>query len=268
MQTSLDRKILYNRAIGSGYFRLAIEWETPVIAPGQFVMLGVSGSMDPFLRRPFGICNVLGEDKLGRGFRGRGIEILYRVVGRGTSLLSLKSSGDVINVLGPLGNGFPSPAKGKRPILVAGGVGVAPLYMLALHTDRGALLFGARSGQETSLIRGIKGREGFKVMVSTEDGTVGEKGLVTGLLKKEISGDSIVYACGPINMLKAVADIAGRKGATCLVSLERPMACGIGVCLGCAVKSKTHNDDEAPYRMVCRDGPVFDSEEIDWGNFS
>ncbi len=260
---SAQTRILYNEETAPGYYRLGLEWKTPPVKAGNFVMLRVARGLDPLLRRPFGIYRVLGE----RGkttVRGTGVEILYQVVGKGTGILSTKAPGEFIDVLGPLGNGFPAPPKGSPVILVAGGMGIAPLYMFARRLGRGTLLFGSRSSRVARIARDFRGM-GLKIRLATDDGSAGRKGLVTGLLEEEITPKSHVYACGPVAMLKAAVSIASRAGAVCHVSLERTMACGIGVCLGCAVKMKTHEEKENKnYRMVCSDGPVFDSREIDW----
>ncbi|MBI5902816.1 MAG: dihydroorotate dehydrogenase electron transfer subunit, partial [Deltaproteobacteria bacterium] len=172
-----------------------------------------------------------------------------------------------IDVLGPLGNGFPDPGRGKKAVMVAGGMGIVPMYMLAERLPSSTFLFGARSAQEAVIADDFKGL-GCRIKVSTEDGSVGKKGLVTALLKEELTPRSVIYACGPAGMLKAVSKIAHEAGVRSYVSLERSMACGIGVCLGCAVKSKAHGAREnRVYKMVCSDGPVFDSEDIDWELF-
>jgi dihydroorotate dehydrogenase electron transfer subunit len=250
---------------------MGIEWKTPGIRHGQFVMLRVSEGLDPLLRRPLGVYKVLGPR--GRDVvRGTGIELLYKVVGKGTGILAGKRPGEYVDVLGPVGNGFPllKGREAEKVIMVAGGIGTVPFYMVAEQEGAGLFLFGARTRDDTALVRDFKGL-GVQVKVSTEDGSVGKKGLVTDLLYEELTTDSVVYACGPLGMLKGVAEVCGAAGVRCLVSLEGAMACGIGVCLGCAVKSVGDNVPGGTggaggkeYKMVCSDGPVFDSTEIDW----
>lgn len=257
---SVDSEILYNDMLAEGYFRLGLRWKTPEVKAGHFVMLRVSDGFDPLLRRPFGVYRVLGAR--GRSSKGTGIELLYRVVGRGTAILSGKRPGEALGILGPLGNGFPLPAKGEKAVMVAGGMGIVPLYMLAQKAG-GTLLFGARTKKEKFLLDGFKGA--VEIKTATEDGSMGKKGFVTALLEKELVPGAVVYACGPVGMLKAASRICSASGVKCFVSLERSMACGIGVCLGCAVRSAEHGGSEMRnYRMVCSDGPVFDGEEIDW----
>ncbi len=259
------KKILYNRQVSAHYYRMGISWDTPSISPGQFVMVRVTDGLDPLLRRPFGIYNILGSK--GKS-KGAGIELLYKVVGKGTRILSTRKPGDDIDILGPLGDGFPYPSGFKKVIMAAGGMGIVPLYLLAKELHGAAFLFGARVKEETVFIKDFR-KFMRNVKVATEDGSYGRKGLVTELLKEELSPGSIVYACGPIGMLKQTSAIAQRFGVRCFVSLERSMACGIGVCLGCAVKSRHHKGEEnRVYKMVCSDGPVFDSSDIDWDSFN
>ncbi len=259
--------ILHNKKIADDYFRMRLSWSGAEVCPGQFIMLRVSDGLDPLLRRPFGIYNVIGA-KTGTGFsfkRPTGVEILYHVVGKGTAILSSKEPGERINVLGPLGNGWAEPLKARNVIMVAGGIGLAPMLPLAQRLKAGVLLFGARHKADTKIADGFTGL-GCKVRFATDDGSRGFKGFVTGLLAKEIKPDSVIYACGPHPMLKAVAAIAHSAHIRCFVSLERTMACGIGVCLGCAVKARPHKAgyEADGFRMVCSDGPVFDSTDIDW----
>lgn len=260
---SVESKILYNDRLAEGYFRLGLSWKSPELKAGHFVMLRVSDGMDPLLRRPFGVYRVIGAK--GRATRGTGIELLYRVVGRGTGILSSKRPGETLGILGPLGNGFPAPEKGQKVVMVTGGMGIVPLHLLAQKLGKGAtLLFGARSKKETFLLNDFKGL-GLKIKAATEDGSAGRKGLVTALLEKELAPDAVVYACGPVGMLKAVSRQCAGAGVRCFVSLERSMACGIGVCLGCAVRTINHEAlENRNYKMVCSDGPVFDGKDVDW----
>jgi dihydroorotate dehydrogenase electron transfer subunit len=176
------------------------------------------------------------------------------VVGRGTALLSRLSPGEPLGVLGPLGNGFSSPV--GRPVLIGGGTGIASLYEFAVLCGRRArVLLGGRTRED------ILGLEAFlaldlDVEVATEDGSLGRAGRVTELLAPE-PGDEW-FACGPTAMMRVVAERASAAGLPCRVSLESQMACGIGICLGCAVP--THDG----FRYVCTHGPVFDAERLVW----
>ncbi len=230
--------------------------------PGQFVSVRVrERTTDPLLRIPLGVHSI------GKS----GIKLLYKIVGRGTSLLSSKGEGDTLDILGPLGNGFdPGPDPGDRgalAVMVAGGHGVAPLYALAetfKRTGRKMEVF-IGACEKKHLVCPEKFRKlGAKVHVATECGKAGHKGYVTGLLKKHLkrltTHDSrlTIYACGPRPMLAALNRDAAKLNIPTQVSLDAYMACGIGACMGCAVRTLDG------YKMVCKDGPVFNAREIDW----
>lgn len=242
-------------------------------------MLRSPHTLDPLLGRPLGAYRILDADgepavlKSGRSaFSGEGIEFLYNVVGRGTTLLSRTRPGDEINLLGPLGGGFPLPdvLDEKKIIMVSGGMGIVPFYLMASLLRGGVFLFGARGAADITLMKDFSHLP-CRIEAATEDGSVGTRGFVTELLTEELGSDSVVYACGPPAMLKSVAAMSAEVGAKCYVSLEKTMACGIGVCLGCAVKTKTDRKElrggtegGGEFKMVCSEGPVFDSSIIDW----
>lgn len=218
--------------------------------PGQFLHLRIpSGSSSPLLRRPFSINDV----------QGNGVSVLYEVKGTGTELLSGLRTGDTLDVVGPLGKGFVIEPRRKDHLLVAGGMGLAPMGLLVRRlTGMGLkpeLLYGCRSSAQ--LMRpGLRG-----CRISSEDGSCGRKGLVTSLLldRLKICRDPAVYTCGPWPMLRAVAGICRDRNIPCQVSLESLMACGVGACQGCVVRSS-----DGSYISVCDKGPVFDSRRIDW----
>jgi dihydroorotate dehydrogenase electron transfer subunit len=208
-----------------------------------------------------------------------GVEMLYEVVGTGTKLLSQEKAGGHLDVIGPLGNGFFLPRttndERRTTILVAGGVGVAPLVALAENLAYSVERIADRKKRKTHVLIGAKTKShilcekdfkkiGCEIKVSTEDGSKGKKGLITDVLTDflRITHDArrmTIYACGPHPMLKAVARISSLMDVPCQVSLEEKMACGVGVCLGCPAKMKAGG-----YKMVCKDGPVFDAKEIAW----
>lgn len=249
-------QVMHRETLGGEYYRLRLRLPSPFdAAPGQFVMVRVSDGLDPLLRRPFSIHRL-------DGVSGE-FEILFRVVGLGTRHLARCSVGDRVEVLGPLGRGFRS--ERGRPLLVGGGVGVAPLLFLADHlrAEGGTpkLLLGGRSDRD------ILCHDDFSCLavpyaLATEDGSLGEAGLVTRLLEQELAageGAAAVYTCGPPAMLAAVATLCASVGVPCQVSLEATMACGVGACLGCVIPGS-----EGEYLRVCKEGPVFRAEEIDW----
>jgi len=215
--------------------------------PGQFAMLGLDPERrhrDPLLPRPMAVYRASGTR----------LEFRFKVVGRGTRIMAELAQGDRVAVLGPLGNGFP-PLDGPAT-LVGGGTGIASLYELARDARmRPRVLLGGRSRAD------ILGLDEFSALpidleVATDDGSLGHRGLVTELLAPR-AGET-VYACGPLAMMQRAHALAAAAGARCQVSLENPMACGFGVCLGCAVKTS------AGFRYVCTHGPVFDAAALGW----
>lgn len=236
----------------------------PGAGPGQFAMLspgatGAAARFDPLLPRPMAVYRAVPEPG------GAAVEILYKVSGRGTRLLADARPGERVRVVGPLGVGFPLPAPGQRALLVGGGTGIASLHDLAAAARlRGPVrvLLGARSAGD------LMGRDDFaglgvELRVATEDGSAGRRGLVTALLEEALAepgaGDDLVYACGPTPMMRRAAEIAADRGRRCVVSLENRMACGFGVCLGCAVPRAGGG-----FALVCRDGPVLDADALAW----
>ncbi len=229
--------------------------------PGQFVNIKVSDNHVPLLRRPFSIHRVNHQ----QGW----LEILFQIIGKGTELLAEFEIGDELDLLGPLGNNFVIP-KAKdydRAILIAGGLGIAPLLFLAqelTHRNVSTTLFYGNKSKESFCCLDDFGRLRVPYFLATEDGSMGFEGKVIDLfLTKQNDFEKthpIIYACGPNLMLQKIKDIAEQLKLTCQVSLETMMACGFGVCLGCVVNSTSPID---PYKYVCKDGPVFYSNEID-----
>jgi len=232
-----------------------LEFIAPAIAPealpGQFVHIRSTLGSNPLLRRPLSLYDV--DKKLGS------ITLLYKVVGTGTNLLTRIKTKEYVDVMGPLGKGFSLPAKGKRVVLVGGGVGIAPLVYLARVLAAQCYQVKGLHGVESrrQLVALDKMRQiGVDYMPSTMDGSAGFKGLVTELLQKKINPAEIdyIYTCGPEAMMKAIADYAQERGIAGELSLEEYMACGVGACLGCARKLKP---DDENYVKICKDGPVF-----------
>jgi len=262
----IDAKILMNQRIAPERYKMVLS--APEIArqanPGQFVHVRVCEGYNPLLRRPFSVHRA----------KGQKIEILYKVVGRGTEILSRKKNGEYLDVLGPLGNGYRSPSAPSKIsdiILVAGGTGVASLLFLAESLSRTSpelsilAIIGAKDKDEL-LCEGDFKRLGCRVEVATENGTKGYRGLASDLFQECLplpvdKAKQVVFACGPSGMLKRVGEISKKRHFPCWVSLEEHLACGVGACLGCVVKVKGSN---YTYKRVCRDGPVFDAGELVW----
>jgi len=252
----IKAKIISNQRIKSNY------WQAKLLAPGisknalpgQFINIKVSDGFKPLLRRPLGI----------HGASAGKLEILYEVVGPGTEALSKKKRGEYLDIIGPLGNGFDYRRAARVNILVAGGMGVAPLVFLAEKLKKGKplVLIGAATEKEISCVKEFKAL-GCRVEMATDDGSMGFHGRVTELLSDILRRTtdlrvSTIYACGPGPMLKAVAKISREYKIRAQLSLEAHMACGIGACLGCVVNTK------AGYKRACKDGPVFDADTLIW----
>jgi dihydroorotate dehydrogenase electron transfer subunit len=251
-------RILVNDKIAPEYYKMALS--SPELAktakPGQFVHIRVTDGYEPLLRRPFSIHSIKNNDI---------IEILYRVVGKGTTLLSEKHVGKELDILGPLGNGFKIYKENMKIVLIAGGAGIAPLFFLTqrlIHYSQNIIvLIGAKSKELILCEQEFKDL-GTDVRIATEDGSYGYDGIVTDLLHSLHTTSTLFYACGPSIMLQEVTDFSIKNNLPCQLSLESRMACGLGACLGCAIKVK--NGSKTAYKRVCKDGPVFDAKEIIW----
>lgn len=235
----------------------------PGFDPGQFVMLSPGPRTavprtDPLLPRPMAVY----REQPGSG--AAQIEILFKRLGRGTALLAESAPGQRVELVGPLGRPFSAPGRNERPVLVAGGTGLASIYALASRLSaRGRsaeVLLGARTAADLMGERDFA-ELGVTLRIATEDGSRGHRGVVTELLEPalEAGGEARVYACGPTGMMRRCAEIAAAHNRPCTVSLENPMACGFGVCLGCAAPLRAGG-----FALVCRDGPVFEASAIDW----
>lgn len=221
-----------------------------VAQPGQFAQLLVPGKT---LRRPISICEIGVEEGL--------LRFVFQVRGEGTAWLSGLKKGDTLSLLGPLGKGFALGDCSRRALFVGGGIGVPPLLQAARAFGKNAVLAaGFRSRENIILTRDFE-RAGCRVLLATDDGSFGHHGTVAELI--DALQFDVIFACGPKPMLKAVAAIAREHGVPCQVSMEERMACGVGACLGCAIK--LHGGAAGwHYGHVCSDGPVFDSESIVW----
>jgi dihydroorotate dehydrogenase electron transfer subunit len=247
--------------------------------PGQFIMLQVSEHTDPLLRRPFSVCSALGAF----------VDILYKVVGKGTAAMASWQPEQRVSCIGPLGNGFNIAEPPGHAYLVAGGIGIAPLLFLletlVQHNSGGskAVFMGGKTAVDVAVLEDFSLLNQKHIQYATEDGSRGVQGLVTDLFANHLteagrqnSQRACIYGCGPVPMLSALSKIAEQHGMDCQLSLESRMACGIGACLGCAVKTKAlaesavssgaghHAPSGYYYKRVCADGPVFNSRELAW----
>lgn len=276
-------EIIYNKSIGKNCFRMGLEVipSLGVITPGQFIHLKLTPDFEPLLRRPFSIFNVFETGKNEPSV----IDIAYQVVGKGTLLMAQMKPGTKIDLLGPLGNGFIINTKAHVSILVGGGLGTAALHLLLKSlTESRPLknghkiynLIGARSKEDLYLAESFKKLDP-NIIIATEDGSKGIKGLVTDLLikliytlqsefrnkfipTKEWQSAIQIYACGPQGMIESIAHITKLNKLLCQISLEEWMGCGIGICRACVCRIKQGKSFR--YATTCSDGPVFDSNVL------
>ena len=213
--------------------------------PGQFISV-YSQDGSRLLPRPISICEADPDE-------GR-LRIVYRIAGKGTDEFSKYVSGDPIDIMGPLGNGFPQ--EGENVFLIGGGIGVPPMLEMAKQ-----FILGYRD--ENLFLRDEFEAYG-EVFVATEDGSVGTKGNVLDAIREQNLTADVIYACGPTPMLRAIKEYAAEKGIKCYISLEEKMACGIGACLACVCQSKdVDHHSNVHNKRICKDGPVFLAEEVE-----
>jgi dihydroorotate dehydrogenase electron transfer subunit len=281
--------VAFNRRISAAYRHLGIVAPgfSPTFGPGQFVMVRPPFAVDPFLPRAFSIYRITPSTDAAAPT----VEILYKVLGKGTQHLSRMEDGQEVDILGPLGNSFTVRERCDTAVLVAGGIGVPPVAALAAALGRGrgsgardqgsvgepptpnpqpsqlAVFLGGRSSDDILCVKDFESA-GITVHITTEDGSMGTRGLITDLLEPFLRASDVgprtVFTCGPPGMLAAVARLAEKHGIACQVSVEANMACGFGACMGCAIEVRS-NGAGPTYKLVCKDGPVFDSRELVWG---
>ncbi len=251
-------RIISNDPDADHYFRLVVRAPriATLVQPGQFAHLRISSPEQVLLRRPFSIFQAQGDT----------FSVLYKTVGKGTQALSRMGAAEELSAIGPLGRGFTLPESGgETPLLVAGGYGMAALYLLARRSPQKGIVFvGGRSRADILCEEEFRAL-GWEVRVATEDGSAGEKGLVTQPLIAELkrgTGRRKLFACGPNPMLKAVAGIAADFDAPAELSMDEQMCCGLGACLTCVLPIKTGSGWE--YQRTCTEGPVFDSRRVLW----
>ena len=256
-----DATVISNHEISPHYHHLILRAPDTPFSPGQFVMIQVNRRHIPLLRRAMAIFR----------WENQQLEIVYKAIGRGTNELAKRMPGEVLNVLGPLGNRYETPPSLRRAHLVTGGTGMVPLYPLArLLRNRDIqtiLYFGGASSEDLLMQRRFTELD-VEVVPTTMDGSVGRRGLVTEALEERLGSlrldpqTEMIFTCGPHLMMQRVSQIAATYGIQCQVSLETRMACGTGVCLGCVVG--IHRDHKKDYPRVCTEGPVFYAKEVDW----
>ena len=228
--------------------------------PGNFIEIRVSETTVPFLRRPISIYSL--NKKKGT------LEFIFQIKGQGTKLLSKKEEGDLIDIIGPLGMGIFKNNNYENIAVVGGGIGVFPLYELSKEAKEKNInvniYLGFRSKDYVVLEKEFK-EVSNKLVITTDDGSYGEKGFSINKLEDDLEKEKVdcIYACGPLPMLRAIKNLAIKKDIPCQISLEERMGCGIGVCLGCAVKTARSSKESPEYWHVCKGGPVFRAKDVD-----
>ena len=248
-------KVLSQEMLADGIYSLWIETEAALTArPGQFVSVYCSDGSH-MLPRPISICEINAEE-------GK-LRLVYRVVGEGTAEFSGRKAGDKLEILGPLGNGFP--LKGKKPLLMGGGIGVPPMVQLgAALKAQGCTGVQTVAGYRDELFLTEELSASGDFYIATEDGSAGTKGNVMDAIREQNLDADMIFACGPTPMLRAIKTYAEEKGIECYISLEERMACGIGACLACVCKTKEKDaHSNVNNKRICKDGPVFLSTEVD-----
>ncbi len=262
MPVDIKAKLIEKKELIPGIFKFSVNAKEIVqtAKPGHFIEIRVNDDIEPFLRRPISIHNMdINSGKL---------EFIFQVKGKGTEILSKKKVGDLIDIIGPLGNGTFKYEKYENIAIIGGGIGVFPLYELAKNAKN--------DGKKVYTYLGFRNKDlvvleeeftnvSTSLTLTTDDGSYSQKGFAIDFLKKDIEDGKIdsIFACGPLPMLKAVRNLAIEKGIPCQISLEERMGCGLGVCLGCAVKTANSPEEAPQYVHVCKAGPVFDAGYVE-----
>lgn len=248
--------VLSQERIGHQIFSMWLKTEkiARAAAPGQFISV-YSNDSGRMLPRPISICEINSEKNA--------VRIVYRIAGSGTEEFSRCQPGDCLDILGPLGNGFPLERcpKGKKAFLIGGGIGIPPMVQLSKAlSGKAQVVAGYRD--ELFLTEELSGNG--ELYLATEDGSAGTKGNVLDCIRENGLTADVIYACGPAPMLRAVKEYAAKEGVECWLSLEERMACGVGACLACVCKSKEVDDhSQVRNKRICKEGPVFLAEEIE-----
>lgn len=255
----LKEKIIRNEQLGPAVYRMEIasDYISKTAVPGQFVNIKCCEGINALLRRPISICTVNRE--------AGSFSIVYQLKGTGTELLAKKTTGDTVDIIGPLGKAFDLNPKYKKIAVLGGGIGIFPLFYLLQESKAEVkkAFLGFRSKELVVLKKEFA--DVSEIAISTDDGSEGYHGLVTDLLEKDLIEKTIdiIYACGPMPMIRKAAQLAAKYSIPCQVSMEQRMGCGIGACLVCACKTKAGiSETEWKYSHVCKDGPVFWSTEV------
>lgn len=262
MAVNIKSKLLKKEELKPGIFKFSVQADEIIktAKPGNFIEIRVNDDIEPFLRRPISIHKMNRENGI--------LEFIFQEKGKGTKILSSKREGELIDIIGPLGFGTFKYASYQNLAIIGGGIGVFPLYELAkcAHTEEKNIntYLGFRN-KDLVVLEDEFEEVSDKLIITTDDGSYAQKGFSIDFLKKDIEEGKIdcIYACGPLPMLRAVRELSMEKNIPCQISLEEKMACGLGVCLGCAVKTAASSKDAPEYWHVCKAGPVFEAKNVE-----
>ena len=255
-KVKMTSTILQQECIGTDIYSLWLD--APQIAsqakPGQFISV-YSNDSGRVLPRPISICEIDRE-------KGA-LRIVYRIAGKGTKEFSDMKAGETLDILGPLGNGFPMDViKGKRVFMMGGGIGVPPIVQTAKEAEAEVTVIAGYRNSEIFLKEELE--QNGTLVIATEDGSVGTKGNVMDAIRENHLEADVIFACGPTPMLRAIKTYAEENGILCYISMEEKMACGVGACLACVCKSKdVDHHSHVHNKRICKDGPVFLSTEVE-----
>lgn len=262
MPVNIKAELVSKQQLKSDIFKFSVKAPeiTSISKPGNFIEIRVTDNIEPFLRRPISIYNVKKEDGI--------LEFIFQIKGKGTKILAKKQEGELVDIIGPLGYGTFKYEKYNNIAIIGGGIGVFPLYELAKCAKK--------DGKHVNIYLGFRNKDvvllekEFKdvcnnITITTDDGSYSKKGFAINYLKNDIAKGKIdsIYACGPLPMLKSVQKLAIENNIPCQISLEEKMGCGLGVCLGCAVKTSKSTIDNPKYFHVCKAGPVFEAIDVE-----
>jgi len=263
MPELLLAKLVKKEQLKPDIYKFSIEAPTMVktAKPGNFIEIRVNNDgLDPFLRRPISIYNLDKEKGI--------LEFIFQVKGRGTEILAKKEEGSLIDVIGPLGYGTFQYENYQNLAIIGGGIGVFPLYELAKcakQANKNVTTYLGFRNKDFVVLEAEFKKVSNQVILTTDDGSYAQKGFAINYLQKDIEAGKVdsIYACGPLPMLKALQKLASDKNIPCQISLEEKMACGLGACLGCAVKTAKSSKEKPEYWHVCKAGPVFNAKDVE-----
>ena len=260
MPVNIKAKLIAKEQLKPDIFKFSVQADeiTKTALPGNFIEIRVNDDIEPFLRRPISIYNMDKEKGI--------LEFISQVKGKGTKILAEKREGELIDIIGPLGYGTFKYKSFDNLAIIGGGIGVFPLYELAKEAQKAEKCVNTYLGFRNKDLVVLEFKNvSNKLTLTTDDGSYSQKGFAIDYLKKDIEENRVdcIYACGPLPMLKAVRQLALEKDIPCQISLEEKMACGLGVCLGCAVKTAKSSKEEPEYWHVCKAGPVFQAKDVE-----